>query len=227
MQKWPLSEDLGSDNAETAYKKFKKKSKVRLEFLGSGGRYSMGYINKSQFKFWESQSFNDLWRHLDSEDQPAPIELDIPSQGMIGYWESLPNKFGIVVGIEQEYLTLRIFVDGSLSAEYSNIAFHDDFCNCVCACDEWFPGCPEDAENFSGQKSQFYYVYQTIQTGTFATIEFESNDFRPDLLTYKTIDFEGSIIAYDFEYNLKGSVVRDVYGEIESDTSIWAKVSKV
>lgn len=68
---------------------------------------------------------------------------------------------------------------------------------------------------------------QTIETGTFATVEFESNEFRPDLLTYKTIDFEGTIIAYDFEYDIKGSVVRDVYGEIESDSSIWAKVSKV
>ena len=227
MQKWPLSEDEGSDNSETAYKKFKRKSKVRLEFLGSGGRFSMGYINKSQFKFWESQSYQDLWKHLDSEDQPAPSELSIPSRAIIGYWENWPNKFGKVVGIEQDSLVLKIFVDNKPLAEYGKPAFHDDFCNCVNACDEWFPGCPEAAEDFSGQKSQFYYVYQTVESGTFASIEFESDEFRPDLLTYKTIDFEGTLVAYDFEYNLRGSVTKDLYGQIESDLSVWAKVSEV
>jgi hypothetical protein len=227
MQKWPLSENENSDNSIPAHLKFKKKGKVKIEFSGSGGRYSMGYVNRSQFKFWEAQSYQDLWRHLDSEDQPAPSELEIPSQAVIGYWENLPNKFGTVVGIESDYLILKIFFDDELCAEYSKIAFHDDFCNCVKNCDEWFPSCPDAAENFSGKKSAFYYVYQTIESGTFTTIEFESNEFRPDLLFYKTIDFEGTLIAHDFEYDLKGSLVKDNYGQIESDFSVWAKVSKV
>jgi len=169
----------------------------------------------------------DLFAHLESEDQPFPTNIEIPEKAIIGYWENNPNKFGKIVGIQSDFLEIKLFVNGRLVAEYKKPLFHDDFCNCVASCDEWFPASPDAAENFSGKKSNYYYVYNTIETGTFSSIEFDAIEFKPALLSWKTIDFDGMNISHGFEYDAKNSVSNDLYGEIECDLSVNAQVFRL
>jgi hypothetical protein len=218
------------ENSEGCAIKLEKKSDIRLEFYGDGGRYSMGFVNKYQYDFWHKQSSVDLWKHLDSEDQPYPKNLTIPSKAVIGCYLHNLNKFGNLVGVESKSLIIKIFINEKLFTEISDVYDVNgdvDLSACELASDEWFPSEPEVADNFNGNKTNFFYIYRTFESGHFFTIEFESDEFDPSLLSWESVDFNGFNIAHSMKYDLPDAQVAERYGEFTGEFEVFAELTSL